>query len=237
MDAAKSVEIVIISYRVDLNQCVELVKSIREHGFINKDIVINIVVNDDNQVLLQHKQALQDIHNIKIHHGADFDISFTRGWLSQQWLKLAIAKHISTPWYIILDSDQCLWSQYVTVEHDHWFVDNKAYYKQTQIDSLLQHFQKYWHNAAEHWGVNLTNSSQKLLSEIPPVAMHTQTVCNMLNHCDKSLFVKHNLVHEFGLYWTYLIKENLVDKLYVPFESLDKTNILRHGRPCPAVNS
>lgn len=233
--ADNQTELVIISYRVDLDQCVQLIKSIREHGFINRDIVINVVVNDSPDVLLQHKEALGHIHNVKVLHGADFNISYTRGWLSQQWLKLAVAKHISTPWYIIIDSDQCLWSQCTTIEHDHWFVDNKAYYKETRIDSFLQQFQQYWHNAAKHWGIKLDSVSQTLLSETPPVAMHTQTVCNMLDHCDKNLFVKHNLVHEFGLYWTYLIKENLIDQLYVPFESLDRTNVLRHGRPCPEI--
>jgi hypothetical protein len=233
------VELVLVSYHQDLDQCVKLIESIRLRGFIDHTIKINVVVNDSHDVYSQHVSKLTHINNITVYHGVDFGISYTRGWLSQQWLKLAIASMIKTPWYIIIDSDQCLWPDSVPVEWHHWFVGDRAYCKISDLDSIAQNrqfFKDYWYHAADYWKINLDNFSQKLLSETPPVAMHTKTVQRMLTHCDKSLFRKHNLVHEFGLYWTYLIKENLIDQLYVPFESLNKTNVLRHGRPCPEIS-
>jgi Family of unknown function (DUF6492) len=234
------VELVMVSYHRDLDQCIQLIESIRVDGFIDRNININVVVNDSQDVYAQHVSKLAHINNITVYHGANFGISHTRGWLSQQWLKLAIANVIKTPWYIIIDSDQCLWPGSAPVTWDHWFTQEqnniKAYYKtlnfQEVVDKKLP-FEKLWKNAAYHWQVDTNQFGAGLLSETPPVAMHTETVQRMLNYCDKSLFRKHDLVHEFGLYWTYLIKENLIDQLYVPFETLDKTNLLRHGRPCP----
>ena len=225
-------EIVIVSYRVDTDRCIELVKSIRSQGFFTKDIKITVVVNDEIDVLNQHVDNLQEINNVAVYHGRDLDIDHTRGWLSQQWIKLAVAKNVKTPWYIIIDSDQKMWPDHA-VELSDWYQDSRACYKPVKLETLEQSdyhwFAEYYKNAAKFWDTSIDKYANNLLSETPPVMMHTDSVVNMLAHCDKSIILKKR-IHEFGLYWTYLIKQNLVEKLYTPLLNINKKHQLIHER-------
>jgi hypothetical protein len=226
------VEVVIVTYSVDQQRCVDLIRSIRQQGFISKNVQINIVVNDTPDVYDRFTHSVQGIENIKTFIGSEFDVQPTRGWLSQQWIKLAVAKNIKTPWYIVVDSDQKMWPGYA-VELEDWYQDSRAYYKPVALQTMEQGdyhwFAEYYKNAAKFWDTSIDKYADNLLGDIPPVMMHTKSVVDMLAHCDKSLIFK-NLVHEFGLYWTYLIKENLVEKLYTPILNLSKKHQLIHER-------
>jgi hypothetical protein len=232
MKPSDLVEVVIVTYTVDQQRCVDLIRSIRQQGFIDKDIQINVVVNDTPDVYDRFIHSVGSIENIKTFIGSDFGIQPTRGWLSQQWIKLAVAKIIKTPWYIIIDSDQKMWPEHA-IELSDWYRDSRAYYKPVKLETLEQSdyhwFAEYYKNAAKFWDVNLDKYADNLLSDTPPVMMHTESVVNMLAHCNKSIILK-RLTHEFGLYWTYLIKENLVEKLYTPILSINKKHQLIHER-------
>jgi hypothetical protein len=232
MNTDQLVEVVIVTYSVDQQRCVDLIRSIRQQGFIDKDIQINVIVNDAPDVHDRFVHSVQDIKNIKIFIGSEFDVQPTRGWLSQQWIKLAVAKIIKTPWYIIIDSDQKMWPDHA-VELLDWYQDSRACYKPVDLETLEQSdyhwFAEYYKNAAKFWGTGIDKYADNLLSETPPVMMHTESVSNMLAHCNKSIILK-RLTHEFGLYWTYLIKENLVDKLYTPILNVNKKHQLIHER-------
>jgi hypothetical protein len=232
MKSTDLVEVVIVTYQLDLQRCVELINSIRNQQFIDKDIQINVVINDTLDVYEKFNGLVHGIKNIKTFIGTDFEILSTRGWVSQQWIKLAIAKNIKTPWYIIIDSDQKIWPGH-PVDLADWYQNTRAYYKTIALESLEQGscswFAEYYKNAAKFWNINIDEYSNNLLSETPPVMMHTESVQNMLSHCNKSLILK-NLVHEFGLYWTYLIRENLVHKLYTPISDINKKHQLIHQR-------
>jgi hypothetical protein len=232
MKPSDLVEVVIVTYTVDQQRCVDLIRSIRQQGFIDKDIQINVVVNDTPDVYDQFIHSVGSIENIKTFIGSDFGIQPTRGWLSQQWIKLAVAKTIKTPWYIIIDSDQKMWPEHA-VELSDWYQDSRAYYKPVELETLEQSdchwFAEYYKNAAKFWDTSIDKYANNLLSETPPVMMHTESVVNMLAHCNKSIILK-TFTHEFGLYWTYLIKENLVEKLYSPILSINKKHQLIHER-------
>ena len=225
-------EIVIVSYRVDTDRCIELVKSIRSQGFFAKDIKITVVVNDEVNVFNQHVENLQKINDVTVYHGQDLGIEHARGWLSQQWIKLAVAKIIKTPWYVIIDSDQKMWPGQ-SIELADWYQDSRACYKPITLTTLEQSdccwFAEYYKNAAKFWDTSIDKYANNLLSETPPVMMHTDSVVNMLAHCDKSIILKKR-IHEFGLYWTYLIKQNLVEKLYTPLLNINKKHQLIHER-------
>ena len=225
------VEVVIVTYSLDLQRCIDLIRSIRQQGFINKNIQINIVVNDTPDVYNRFMHSIQDIENIKTFIGSEFDAQPTRGWRSQQWVKLAIAKIIKTPWYVIVDSDQKMWPDQPVGLTD-WYQDFRAYYKPVSLTELTTRnpvFAEYYTNSAKFWNINIDKYVDNLLSETPPVIMHTESVQAMLSYCDKSLILK-NLVHEFGLYWTYLIKQDLVNKLYCPILNISKKHQLIHER-------
>jgi hypothetical protein len=217
------IEVVIVTYSVDLQRCVDLINSMRDQQFIDKNIQINVVVNDTVEITEKFSSLTQEITNIKIFNGTDFGIeSHTNNdWYTQQWIKVAIARNIKTPWYVIVDSDQQLHQDY-DVELTDWYYNNRAFYKTISLSELATgnpRFVEYYTNAARFWNVDIDKHADILLSEIPPVIMHTESVQNMLNHCNKSLILEGH-VHEFGLYWTYLIKENLVEKLYSPIENI-----------------
>jgi hypothetical protein len=232
MNTDQLVEVVIVTYSVDQQRCVDLIRSIRQQGFIDKDIQINVIVNDTLDVYNRFTHSVGDIENIKTFIGSEFGIQPTRGWLSQQWIKLAAAKSIKTPWYIIIDSDQKMWPDHA-IELSDWYQDSHACYKPVSLETLEQSdyhwFAEYYKNAAKFWDVSIDKYADNLLSETPPVMMHTESVVNMLAYCNKSLILK-RLTHEFGLYWTYLIKENLVDKLYTPILDINKKHQLIHQR-------
>jgi hypothetical protein len=226
------VEVVIVTYSVDQQRCVDLIHSIRQQGFISKNIQINVIVNDTPDVYNNFTRSVKDIENVKTFIGSSFGIQPTRGWLSQQWIKLAVAKNIKTPWYIIIDSDQKMWPDHA-VELEDWYQDSRAYYKPVALQTIEQSdyhwFAMYYKNAAKFWDIDLDKYANTLLSETPPIMMHTESVVTMLDHCNKSLILK-RLTHEFGLYWTYLIKENLVEKLYTPILNINKKHQLIHER-------
>ena len=134
--------------------------------------------------------------------------------------------------YVVIDSDQKMRLDYI-IELEDWYQDSRACYRPVALQTIEQSdyhwFATYYKNAAKFWEIELDKYANILLSETPPIMMHTESVVNMLLHCDKSLIFK-NLVHEFGLYWTYLIKENLVEKLYTPILNISKRHQLIHER-------
>ena len=226
------VEVVIVTYSVDQQRCVDLIHSIRQQGFISKNIQINVIVNDTSDVYNNFTHSVQDIENVKTFLGSEFEVAPTRGWRSQQWTKLAIAKNIKSPWYVVIDSDQKMYPDHI-IELEDWYQDSRACYKPVALQTIEQGdykwFAEYYKNAAKFWNISLDKYANSLLSETPPVMMHTESVVNMLLHCNKSLIFK-NLVHDFGLYWTYLIKENLIEKLYTPILNVNKKHLLIHER-------
>jgi hypothetical protein len=237
------VEIAIVTYEPDVIQCVELVNSIRQHGFIQKDIKINIIVNDTDRVFHQVTDLLYNVNNIKIHKVSDFDnidVSNQPGWWTQQYFKLAVAKFIDSPWYVIIDSDQGLWGLPVVFED--WFLDNGqqvlARYSPVSfkkfVDQQQPWFIEFWKNAADHWKVDIHNN-ELLLSETPPVFMNTVAVKNLMSECDISLLILKQVCHEFALYWCYLIKKDLVKNLYIPLTKFSAAHKLRLGRPLPPL--
>ena len=232
MNTEQLIEVVIVTYSIDQERCIELIQNIRQQGFVDKNIQINVIVNDTLDVYNKFTHSVQDIENVKTFIGSEFGIQPTRGWLSQQWIKLAVAKRIKTPWYIIIDSDQKMWPDH-PIELSDWYQDSRACYKPVTLETLEQSdyhwFAEYYKNAAKFWDINMSKYVNNLLSETPPVMMHTDSVVNMLAHCNESLILK-RLTHEFGLYWTYLIKENLVEKLYSPILNINKKHQLIHER-------
>lgn len=234
MDAVKLAkdvfELVIVTYHKDLDRSSKLIKSLRSDTWFGGDLYINLVVNDEPAVYDAAKSAVAGIDNITVYLGQDFGVGPAQGWRTQQWIKLAISQYIDTDWYMVIDSDQVIWDG-VKVDLDDWFCDNKARYKSQPILDYVDTpwFAQYYKNAAAFWGIDSFEQYQNVLSETPPVMFHTTTVLDMLQHCNSKLIIG-NKVHEAGLYWCYIIKQQLVDQLYLPFDSLNHRNQLMEIR-------
>jgi len=235
------VELVVVTYENDLMQCVELIKSIRDYGFVQKDIKINLVINDTDLIYQQAIDLFCDVSNIKIYQRSDFGgLTWLNdaGWLTQQYLKLAIARLIDTPWYITVDSDQGLWQESITF--DDWFLleENsvKARYKSISFNEQgNQCFRDFWRRVADFWNIADIENHTQLLSEKPPVVMHTAEVNSMMDHSNVISPILNAQFHEYGAYWGYLIKQNRIENLYVPLQKMTKSHLLREGRPLPLL--
>ena len=224
-------ELVIVTYSKDFDRSIALVRSLRSEIWFGGNLRIHLVVNDTAAIFDAVKSAVSDIQDVLVYLGQQLGIGPCQGWRSQQWIKLAMSKHIATDWYMVIDSDQLIWNS-VNVALDDWFCDHKARYKSKTINDFVANpwFAQYYQNAADFWGIENFNQYQhNLLSETPPVMFHTATVKNMLPHCDSKL-ITGDKVHEAGLYWCYLIKQQLIDQLYQPFDSVNHCNQLMERR-------
>lgn len=224
-------ELVIVTYNKDFDRAIALIKSLRSEIWFGGDLCIHLVVNDVAAIYDAVKSAVSDIKSVSVYLGQQLGIGHLQGWRSQQWIKLVMSKHITTDWYMVIDSDQVIWNN-VKVDLPDWFCGHKAQYKNKTINDFVGNpwFARYYQNAADFWGIeNFDQYHHKLLSETPPVMFHTATVKDMLQHCDAKLITRDN-THEAGLYWCYLIKQQLIDQLYVPFDSINHCNQLMEIR-------
>jgi hypothetical protein len=216
------VEIVLVIYQRDFENTVKMIRHLRQQQYLYKDIVIRVVVNDTEPNIAKFKQLATGL-DIQIHTAYEFGVrpelhaKSGEGWVTQQYLKLAISQAINSPWYLIIDGDQGLWNLTHPVSEKDWFVAGRAYCKTTSIQEyqetgspLLSHFE----GSADLLGVDLAQI-ECILNETPPMMMHTGTVKKLLQEVDSSEILKGNNT-EFSLYWLYLVKNNLDKTLYEP---------------------
>lgn len=203
--------VVIVTYRRDLSLFERCIQSIATHSIVAPDINIVVVVNDDF-ALLNDIVALTAPLSINInvlHYSELTDWTGHIGWDSQQYFKLAIANFVKTTWYLVLDSDNCLWDH---VPASAIFVDNRASYLWTQT---TDHHKNYLHNALLFWNSEPLDYS---MGDSTPFVLHTATVRKLLQHTDPQWFNFDNqgalYTFEFFLYYAYLKYTNTLDILY-----------------------
>jgi len=187
-------------------------QSIAKHGIVAPDIKIIVVVNDDLSLIAELAGITNPLKlNIDIlHYSKITDWNGHIGWDSQQYFKLAIANFITTPWYLIIDSDNCVWDH---VSLDEILTDNQAKYVYTPA---AEYHIENLHNALAIWNIPIDNHS---MGDSTPFVMHTHTVKELLSHTDKT-WLEYNVqgqlvTFEFFLYYSYLIYTSTLDLLYV----------------------
>lgn len=209
-------EIVIVTYLPDFDNTVRLVRDIRQQNYLYKDITIHVVVNDieSNLRLFEH---LVDGLDVQTYPASEFGIYAEqgRGWVMQQYIKLAVSDRICSPWYLIFDGDQSLWNIGRSVEEQDWFVDQRAYCKVTDLSEYQRNrspLMKRFQESAELLGMDLLQV-EYLLNDKPPVMMHTETVRKLLDEVGDTP-LRSGRVTEFSLYWLYLVQQGLDQVLY-----------------------
>lgn len=212
------VEIVIVTYSRDFAPTIKLIEQLRSKSYLYEDIKIHVIVNDNNANLNQFSKLAKP-YNVSIHHSVNFNVhnDSAAGWLTQQQLKLAIADHIQTPWYLIIDGDQTLWDSVESIEESDWFTFDKAYCKVTTMEELkTNHYPLLYvfANIAQKINVNLDEIEYMLIDK-PPTMMHTDTVRRLIREIGTSEILKAQAT-EFSLYWLYLVKQKIEWILYEP---------------------
>lgn len=203
--------VVIVTYRKDLSLFERCIQSIANYGIVAPDIKIIVVVNDDTSLIAELVEMTNPLSlNINILHYSEItDWTGHIGWDSQQYFKLAVANIITTPWYLILDSDTFLRD---FVHEKDIFVDNRAFCSWTLP---AEYHRQQLYNADLLWN---NPESDFSMGDSPPFVMHTNTVKDLLCHTNKKWFdfdVKGQLyTYEFFLYYSYLIHTNTLDTLY-----------------------
>ena len=208
------ISIVIVTCYRDLALFERCVQSIAEHGVISPSIKIIVIANDDISLVDKLVELTNTLSlNVDILHYSAVDEWIGHiGWDSQQYFKLAVANLITTPWYLIMDSDNCLWD-YVPVDE---MISNNYAFCSWVVPA--DHHVKQLQQAHMTWN-NQDISLEYSMGDSPPFIMHTNTVKNLLPYVNKTWFnfdVTGSLhTFEFFLYYAYLTYTNTLDALYI----------------------
>ena len=208
------ISIVIVTCIKDLALFERSIKSIAQYGVISPSIKIIIIANDDISLVDKLVELTNPLSlNVDIlHYSAVDEWTGHIGWDSQQYFKLSVANLITTPWYLIMDSDNYVVNP---VSTDHLFVDSRAFCSWVvPADHHVKHLQR----AHMTWN-NQDISLEYSMGDSPPFLMHTSTTKNLLPHIDKEWFNYNNpgplYTFEFFLYYAYLEHINMFDTLYI----------------------
>lgn len=213
--------IVVMTYHKDFEKLDRCLSSLDVHA--DKNIPIIVILNDPKTYLDDLERITQKHRVTKIYCADEIaDWSDPLDWWSQQWFKLAISKNMTTPWYLLVDSDD------VFVKD----LEDSAIFDQDRAKCLTEPIACV--TERNNWLIKwLSNSRRRLnLQELPkntlgnltPMMMHTHTVRQLCQNVDASWFDStdpENRVSEFYLYHAWLEKQGLFDKLYSPSSVLD----------------
>jgi hypothetical protein len=212
------VEIAIVTYHRDFDTTKSLIADIKQYQYMHT-CRIRLIVNDS----LDHYQTLlrnMPTSNIHVYHCREFGVDLgdaqQYGWMTQQWLKLAIANIVHTPWYLVIDADQRIWPNDPVTENT-WFHQGRAWCKLQRISylqSIGSTLLPLYELSANFLGMDLYQH-QYMLNDKPPVMLHTATVKQLLTEHDCT-FLKRGNGTEFSLYWLYVLKKGLDKRLYRP---------------------
>ena len=208
------ITVVIVTYNQDLKKLSACLRSIEEHTIIDNDIKIVIIVNDSKECVPIVQEIVNQFRlNIEVVHYVGIG-NWTQNtdWTSQQYLKLAICNKITTPWYLILDSDDFICKH---ISKDHLIVDGRAVHRTaylTKDGKRSVELQKQLEWAFDKWYKNEPYTiPTSNWSDATPFIMHTATVQQMFTYIDETCFLSSI---EFYLYYAYIHYCKLDNILY-----------------------
>jgi len=201
-----------------------------EYGEIIKQNINSLEVCDKinfiDEVTLQN---MDELPNVQI-----------KNWYYQQLLKLKIASHIKTNYYLILDIDMFLIKP---LKYEDMFFENKIIY----AHECFPHNnppgytnRKWWENSCNLFNISVEKLyDMKNLMGVTPQLLITNVVNELISFLIQKfglewekVLMQHGFT-EFSLYWIYILERNL-DKLYTvlgkPLLDVDeKENVLHHN--------
>ncbi len=150
-------------------------------------------------------------------------IANSRGWYKQQALKLAVAGHIHTDWYLTLDAD-VLCTRPVT--EDFLFHEGKAIWQKEPAE----YHRKWWDGSRQVLGGDLDIADEQPVIGVTPALLHAPSVLGLIafltqKYPDKDWAVALLDMHqlrwsEYSLYWVYLLMRGETGKFYSDSEKI-----------------
>lgn len=137
-------------------------------------------------------------------------------WARQQTVKLTVSQLVKTEHYLLIDDDTFMTKTFKYT--DLFAEDRKLRFNKAQIDFP---FFFLWSNQLLDYDFDRVQDAEYVMG-ITPEIFHTATVRNLVKYLvDRygpqkfwQLKLQNNKFTEYGLYWIYLLKNDLVHQLY-----------------------
>lgn len=213
---------IIVTYHKDLEKFQTCLSGIINHGVMIDTIYA--VINDDITAMPDFQKFEKLDNRVKIlHHGQVAPWSLPLDWWSQQYFKIMIALLISTPWYLVIDSDDVIIQD---LDADNLFDEGRARCLVSDtvriIKSKTPDLIVWLENSRRVFG--LSSLPQWTLGNLTPFMMHTDSVKKMARLIGPEMFDVRRpdgLCLEFFLYHAWLEKQNLLQELVSPASNLN----------------
>lgn len=141
----------------------------------------------------------------------------TAGWARQQIAKLAISQLVRTDHYLLVDDDTILTKPFLYTD----LFANDARLRLNKSDTMDFPFFFLWSNQLLDFDFDKVQDAKYYMG-ITPEIFHTQTVRDIVKYLVTrygntklwQLKLQDNKFTEYGLYWIWLIKHGMIEKMY-----------------------
>jgi hypothetical protein len=214
--------IVIVTYKNDFDKLQTCLQSLYLH-LTSLDVPVIVVLNDSEEHLATLHSIVNPYQNIKVlHHSKLGSWTHSLDWWSQQYFKLAVSDIISTPWYLLVDSDDVF---VANLNNDQLFDQGRArcltepfIYIKNSLNPVLLTWLSRAYEIIGH-----TKLPDATMGNLTPFMMNTAVTQQLFSTVDSCYFdtrFPNFLTLEFYLYYAYLDQQKLFDKLYSPVKFL-----------------
>jgi hypothetical protein len=191
-------------------------------------VPIIIILNDTTHYLT----PLNDIVNsycptaTVLHHSQVAPWTYPTDWWSQQYYKLAISSLISTPWYLLLDSDDIIIND---LTNDVLFDQGYALCYTESRCAVVNSTNPYligWLKQAYNI-FKLSQLPEKTMGNLTPFMMNTEIAKQVFGHISIDCFNTQKPTEmslEFYLYYAYLDQQQIFQNFYRPVKNLKYVN-------------
>jgi hypothetical protein len=205
--------------------------------YLHTDTPVYLIVNEEDptawteyfEANLKHYYSK---HNLKVLYRSDFSGEWAQwipspinpwavGWETQQILKLAIAKHLNSVGFLILDSQNFLVRPWDPNAYD--FSEGKIPYRTGHFAMPLD----IWEQYCQSLDVSLPRPTHNTMSMCTPFFMHTKLVQGLIDSkggvlgFSRWFKIASRTKSEFILYYIWAEKHQAMDRCHYPVPVID----------------
>jgi hypothetical protein len=188
--------------------------------YLSPEVVQEIVIIDNSRQVMSH--AFKDLlladygrlaPLVRVLVPNDIcTIPSTRGWYSQQILKLAVAKYLESEWYVVLDAK----NHFVAMPTIDFFLSTDGQRARVNVYSYTSHpLRPAFERTLTYLGVDPIVWVEKFTATVTPFVLNRAIVLSMIAEIELTSgrafadeFIANNLT-EFFLYSGYILKHGL----------------------------
>ena len=229
--------LIVVAYHLDFAMLRRFIASVVQHWRHDQLVEIIVVLNDNHRYRAEFNAVLDSFQPEEIRIRRIWANEIWPGidhydWCSQQQLKLMIATHVTTDWYIIQDckdfytgpvSIDTFWAQ-------GWAVECLSPMDYFDTSSGAGIFTNQYRNAYKIWGLDFSDHRHLPLKYTTPFQVRTDVIQDMLSDLRAKMggafdlllhleYKHHYFVTEFALISGYVTHRGLLEELYAPREN------------------